>query len=261
MPAVNKPQGWQRLVLALVLQVGTAAVWLTLLAQTNWAAQLPLLFWLVVHGLVSAALSYWRTRETWWSVFHVTMPWLALLALQWQLPLWIYPVLAGVLLAVFSPVLRDRVPFFLSSDQVTQTLLTLIDQRGVRRLVDLGCASGGLLVTLARARPDVQFLGVETAWLPFLVARLRAWRLPNLEVRHQNIWQTSLQDSDLVYCFLSPDPMARIGDQFTAQARVGSALVSNSFQVPGRTADQSLQIQDWRESVLWVYSQKVSTEA
>jgi SAM-dependent methyltransferase len=186
-----------------------------------------------IGGLVTAGLSHWRTRELWWTVFHLVMPWLALLALQWQLPLWIYPALALLLLAVFSPVLRDRVPFFLSSDQVAQTLLQVMGQRQTRSFVDLGCATGGLLVRLARSRPQTQFVGVETAWLPYWVARMRAMRLPNLTIRRQSIWDLDLKGFDLVYCFLSPDPMQRLAGQFDEQADRGACLISNSFQIPG----------------------------
>ena len=252
-PPKAKPQGWQRLLLAIALQVGVAVLWLGLLVQTNWAVRLPLLFWLVVHGLVTAALSHWRTRELWWTVFHLAMPWMALLALQWQLPLWLYPVLALLLLAVFSPVLRDRVPFFLSSDQVAQGLLQIMDQRQTKAFVDLGCATGGLLVRLALNRPQTKFVGVETAWLPYWVARMRAIPLPNLTIRRQSIWDLNLSGFDLVYCFLSPDPMPRLATQFEEQADRGSCLVSNSFQIPGRKPGQTLPVQDWRESVLWVY--------
>jgi SAM-dependent methyltransferase len=249
-----RPQGWQRLLLALLLQVGVAVLWLGLLVQTSWASRMPLVFWLGVHGLATAALSYWRTRELWWSVFHLAMPWLALLALQWQLPLWLYPALALLLLAIFSPVLKDRVPFFLSSEQVAQALLQIMDKRQTRTFLDLGCATGGLLVSLAKARPQTQFVGVETAWLPYWVAKIRAWRLPNLTIRRQSIWDLELGGTDLVYCFLSPDPMTRLGMQFDEQADKGACLVSNSFRIPDRQPSQSVSVPDWRESVLLVYA-------
>jgi SAM-dependent methyltransferase len=254
MTRLSRPQGWQRLLLAMALQVGVAVLWLGLLVQTEWASQMPLLFWLTVHGLVTAALSHWRTRELWWTVFHLAMPWLALLALQWQVPLWVYPVLALLLLAVFSPVLRDRVPFFLSSDQVAQALLQIIDKRKTRRFIDLGCATGGLLVRLATSRPQTQFVGVETAWLPYWVAKVRAWRLSNLTIRRQSIWDTELGGFDLVYCFLSPDPMTRLGVQFDEQADREACLVSNSFRIPDRQPRQSVSVSDWRESVLLIYA-------
>ena len=57
MTRLGRPQGWQRLLLAIVLQVGVAMVWLGLLVQTTWASRMPLLFWLAAHGLVTAALS------------------------------------------------------------------------------------------------------------------------------------------------------------------------------------------------------------
>jgi hypothetical protein len=252
-PVSVRPQGWQRLLLAMVLQVGVAMLWLGLLVQTNWAGRMPLLFWLVVHGLITAGLSHWRTRELWWTVFHLVMPWLALLALQWHLPLWVYPALALLLLAVFSPVLRDRVPFFLSSDQVAQSLLLVMDQRQTSSFVDLGCATGGLLMTLAKSRLETQFVGVETAWLPYWVARLRTWQLANVTIRRQNIWDTHLGGFDLVYCFLSPDPMTRLGGKFEEEADRGACLVSNSFRIPDRKPDETRTVTDWRESVLWVY--------
>ena len=118
---------------------------------------------------------------------------------------------------------------------------------------DLGCGLGDTLVDLSRRFPQATFVGVETAPLSFALAWLRCLPRRNCQVRYRDLWRVELGEFDVVYCFLSPAPMPRLGDKASTEQRAGSWLISNTFEIPGQPADRVLEVGDLRGSrlLLW----------
>ncbi|HSX69654.1 MAG TPA: class I SAM-dependent methyltransferase, partial [Pseudomonas sp.] len=58
---------------------------------------------------------------------------------------------------------------------------------------------------------------------------------------------------DVVYCFLSPAPMAELWTKARSEMRPGSLLISNSFEIPGVAPGEVIELNDWRASrlLLW----------
>jgi SAM-dependent methyltransferase len=148
----------------------------------------------------------------------------------------------------------ERVPLYLSGAKCRRQLADLLSRQAPDfSFVDLGCGPAGTLLWLARQFPQAQFVGVETAPLTFAIAWLRSVPQNNCRIRYESLWRTDLSAFAVVYCFLSPAPMAALWDKARAQMAVGSWLISNSFAVPGVSADQQFELHDWRQSrlLLW----------
>ena len=120
-------------------------------------------------------------------------------------------------------------------------------------LLDLGCGTGRLLEGLSRRRPDLILHGVESAWLPWLWARLRLARRPNVSVTLGDIWPASLAGYGVIYTYLSPEPMARIWHKVKQEADSGAWLISNSFAVPDVQPDESIAVDDATASTLYIW--------
>jgi SAM-dependent methyltransferase len=166
-------------------------------------------------------------------------------------PAW-YLAAFVILTLLYWTSFRTQVPLFLSNRATAETLTTLIPEGGQQKIADLGCATGSLLLRLARARPECRFIGIETAPLPFAIARLTR-RSPNLELRWGDFWAETLEEYDLVYVFLSPVPMARLWQKVRAEMRAGAMLVSNSFPVPEVAPDRVVDVPDRRHTRLFCY--------
>lgn len=121
------------------------------------------------------------------------------------------------------------------------------------RLIDLGSGLAGTLVRLARAYPAARFVGVETAPLTFALSWLRCLPRRNCQVHPLILWRVDLGEYDVVYCFLSPAPMAALWEKARAEMRPGAMLISNSFAVPGVEPAEVLSIDDWRGSRLLIW--------
>jgi SAM-dependent methyltransferase len=207
-------------------------------------------------GAVAALLGGPLGLERWWRLFLVLLPpaFVLLLALGlgagWYLALFL--LLVGLYWTTFS----TRVPLYLAGPKVRAALLALLPQPGAPlRFVDLGCGLGGVVLALARARPDGEFIGVELAPLPAWIGQLRrALRGPaNAHLERASLWDQPLADVDIVYVFLSPVPMPALWEKARREMRAGSLLVSNTFVVPGVPPDHVLEVDDARGSRLLVW--------
>ncbi|MFC1672790.1 class I SAM-dependent methyltransferase [Pseudomonadota bacterium] len=173
-----------------------------------------------------------------------------------DIPIWAFPLGFLVLAAFYTNTLLERVPLYLTNRTTWAALAELLDQEkqhGARpAFVDLGCGLGGLVAYLARNKPDWDVVGVETAPGPYLIAKLRCAFIPNASVRFQSLWNTDLKAFDVAYAFLSPAPMERLLDKASDDMRAGTLFVSNSFWAAERPYDSEVQVNDGRESCLFL---------
>lgn len=206
----------------------------------------------VFQGICAAFVSHKLAAPRWWLPIHLAFVPLAVLASRLPVaPAW---YLGGfvLLLLVFWRTDRSRVPLYLSNRRTAAALAALLPDRPCV-VIDLGCGDGGLLRRLARLRPDCRFLGVEHAPLTWLWARLAALGQANCRVELGDFWARPLGGFDVVHAFLSPAPMPRLWDKARAEMRPGSALVSNSFAIPGVAPDHVVEVDDRRRTRLFRY--------
>lgn len=229
----------------LVIQLLSLLLWLALLSNTH----LPPI-WSLVLPSVLAACCAWRFQDgKWWLVIHAVFLPLALILLSLQINPLYYLSAFIVSWLIFGHVVHSRVPLYLSNTKALAELAKIVPQ-GVRFL-DIGAGTGTVLAYLAKHRPDLQLAGVELAWLPWFVGRLR---LPaHIKWQRRNYNQLDFSHYDVIYAFLSPTPMPALWEKVSAQMPVGGLFISNTFSVPEVEADQLIVFNDWKggKLLLW----------
>lgn len=186
------------------------------------------------------------------------------LAAAWVLrpPMWVYPSAFAVMFLFYANTFWERVPLYLSNRTTASALALILDggqgitlpRTSPRRrpiFVDLGCGLGGLLSHLARVQSDWDFVGVETAPGPYVIAKIRTAFLPNVQVRYQSLWKTDLAPFDVVYAFLSPAPMPRLHAKAACEMRPESLFISNSFWADDQDFDGIVEVNDARSTRLF----------
>ncbi len=212
----------------------------------------PSLHWIcLTEGLIAWGLSRWLGLPSWWQAINLLFfPLLWLASRAETNPLWY--LAAFIILALTSlGSVRTRVPLYLSSPRAMQALAARLPKQAGLRFADLGCGLGGPLAELARQRPDLKLHGVETAPLNWLASRLRLGR--RAKIRFGSLWDEDLSRYDVVYAYLSPAPMQRLWEKARDEMRPGTLLVSNSFEIPGVTPDEVVELHDLSRSrlLLW----------
>jgi len=218
------------------------------------------LFWtsLGVQCAGAALVTRLLGLPVWWVWISLFFPAAMALALQaGKLPAWPFGIAFLVLYLVFSNTARERVPLYLSNSRTTEALLSLMQQRGATRFVDLGSGLGGVV---RRLDGDGRFArGVESAPMVWLVSVLLSKLTRRGRILRQDIWVADVSGEEIVYVFLSPEPMPALYDKARREMKAGSLLVSNSFAVPDVEADEIWELPDRRKTRLFLYEMKGKT--
>lgn len=240
-----------------LVQAGLAHIlaWLIALGFAFGTKQLePGITWLqltLAQGVLAAAIGYFLRLPAWWLLINLTFFPLLILALQWELsPLWYLAGLAALLLTQLGA-LRSRVPLYLSSGHAKAELLRLLPNSTGQRFLDIGSGTGGLLAYLSKQRPDLALEGIDSAPALWLIGRLRLGRRAKIALG--DFWNVDLSRYDVVYAFLSPEPMARLWDKAKREMRPGSLFISNTFEIPGVAPDASIELNDLHHGRLMLW--------
>lgn len=212
------------------------------------------LFWtgLITQCVAAALVTKLLGLPVWWVWIGLLFPAALALALQaGNLPGWPFGVGFVVLYLFFSNTARERVPLYLTNRPTTEALLSLMQQRGARRFIDLGSGLGG--VVRALDGEGRQAVGVESAPMVWLLSALLSKTKGCGKIVRGGIWTADIAGEDIVYAFLSPEPMPALYEKAKREMKPGSLLVSNSFAVPGVTPDEIWQLPDRRKTKLYLY--------
>lgn len=236
---------------ALLLQL--AAFTILILLSRYADLRLPLWGASIGVGVLAAAMAWLAKFPRWWLPIQLLfVPALAAMLLL-GVPSWIY--LAGFILlaVVYWSTYRSQVPLYLSSRKAWRAIEPLLPQGRAFRFADIGAGLGGVLAYLARGRPDGQFVGVENAPLPFMLAWIRLKPYSNCILRREDFWHMDFSGFDVIYAYLSPVPMGRLWEKACREMQPGTLLISNTFEIPGQVPDQIVELDDFHRSRLLVW--------
>lgn len=191
----------------------------------------------------------------WWIWVQVALPFAAYYSRDLHLPAWIWLALFVLVFLVYKNSIRSGVPLYLSNRTTWTAMADMIGPEKGVKVVDLGGGIGGASLYMARQRPNAEFLSIESAPIPAFLSRLRGKLsgLDNIDMRYGDFWGEDLGPFQVVYAFLSPVPMERLYQKVQAEMKPGSLFVSNSFDVPGVTPDDILELDDQRKTRLLIW--------
>ncbi len=230
-----------------------ATVWL--LARAGLAQS-----WLsvaVVQGAWAAGLSWRAGLASWWRAIQFLFPPVLLLARQaadaLALPPAAFLAIFLFMLLLYWSTFRTQVPYYPSGRGVWDEVARRLPADRPLRIVDIGSGLGGLVLALARRRPDCEVSGIELAPLPWLASLLRA-RIAGSRARFLRGDYESLNfgNFDVVFAYLSPAAMPRLWSKAAAEMRPGAVLLSYEFAIAGREPDERVVTTDSRK-ILYIW--------
>ncbi len=215
---------------------------------------------LLVQCATAVAMTLLLRLPVWWVWIAAGFPLALHLTLQVDhLQAWPFGVAFALLFLLFSNTAKERVPLYLTNRSTVTALRSLMEEKNATRFLDLGSGLGDVVRGLHGDGRVAR--GVETAPLSWLIS----WGLSKLQGRgtilRQDIWQTDISGEDVVYAFLSPEPMPRLWQKASREMKAGAILVSNSFAVPDVEPTEVWELSDRRKTRLLIYRMAGSHEA
>jgi len=243
-----------KIFLAILIQLGV----LVLLAAGVYMAQYfiapPYPYWLLVliQASVAAGVSCKLGLPCWWRWIQFLLPVALYAAVLIEFnPLWALAIFILIWL-VFANTFKERVPLYLTNETTREALKTLVKRQRNIRFLDLGCGLGGNVAFMSQQKAVIESHGVETAPVPYIVSKwLTTFR--GGQTFAMDMWKTELAYYDVVYAFLSPEPMIKLWQKVKDEMRPGSMFVSNSFAVPDVEPSEIWELSDDRKTILYIY--------
>jgi hypothetical protein len=225
---------------ALLAQVAAFGIVLALAFVMPMLAdiQLSIAFAALIQGGIAAFFTRIQRLAPWWLPIQFFFP-IALVVLgAAQLPPSIYLGAFLVLLFLYWSSFRTQVPYYPSSFSTWQAVAALLPQGQPLRVIDIGSGFGGLVMHLAKERPESEIIGIELAPLPWVCSRVRA-RLAGSAGRfvHGDYEALDFGEYDVVFAYLSPAAMPALWRKACAEMRPGALLLSYEFTIPGVDPD------------------------
>ena len=156
--------------------------------------------------------------------------------------------------AHFLGTIRGDVPLFLSSSEVAQAVVILLQQERARAFADLGSGVGSIAIPVAKRLPEIKIIAWEHAPLPWLISAWRPRRrLSNFIASRHNFFATNFEQYDVVFAFLSPAAMPEVSAKIKREMRPGTLFISSSFPAPNWSPESIKHIKDHRKTLLFCY--------
>lgn len=212
--------------------------------------------WLLVafvQGGIAALLSMLMRLAIWWRAIEFVFPLFVVMARGMALPPGVFLGLFVLFLLVYWSTFRTQVPYYPSGKRVWDAVAGVLPTGRPLAIIDVGSGLGGLVLELAKRRPDCNVSGIELAPLPWGASRLLA-----AVTRSRARFLLGDYDAldfgryDAVFAYLSPAAMAALWRKAETEMRPGSMLLSYEFDIPGRLPDLSVTTTDSKK-ILYVW--------
>lgn len=230
------------------------ATLLNILLQTLFSIYPPLWQLALGQGVIAAGLSRIAGQPAWWPPLHFAFFPTILLALQVNIPAWVYLGAFLLLVLFYWSTFRTRVPLYLSDRKAWQAVTPLLPESKPFTFIDLGSGLGDVPFYLESRFPRGRFYGTEIAPAPWLISRVRAWfRRSRVTFMRRDYTAIDLANFDVVFAFLSPAVMPALWEQAQAQMQKDSLFISLSFGVQTRQPDHEIALAKGARHTLYAW--------
>lgn len=150
-------------------------------------------------------------------------------------------------------------PFVTTDYQVVDAMLAMAEVRPDDYVIDLGSGDGRILIAAARSH-GAHGLGVDIdpARIRESTANARAARVADrVQFRRQDLFETPLQQADVLTLYLTQEVNLRLRPRILAQMRPGTRVVSHDFHLGDWRADQRQRIGS-ATVYLWIVPARVA---
>jgi SAM-dependent methyltransferase len=197
----------------------------------------------LLQGILAALLTVRAGLARWWRMIQMAFPLMLLAALALNLPPSLFLGAFALFVILFWSTFRTQVPYYPSGPALRPLVASLLPPGGAPRVIDIGSGFGGLVLDLARRRPDATVEGIELAPLPWLASRLRAVLAGSrARFRRGDYAALDFGQYDLVFAYLSPAAMDALWRKARREMRPGSVLASYEFGIAARAPDRTMDV-------------------
>ncbi len=137
------------------------------------------------------------------------------------------------------------------SSQAAQQAIARSISPKANKIYELGSGWGSLAFAISKHYPHAAITAFELSPFPWLISLLRHIRRKgNITFYRKNFFKQSLQEAEVIVCYLYPGAMKKLKEKFEKELQPGSLVITNTFRVPGWVPRQTIVLNNaWRTQI------------
>ncbi len=143
---------------------------------------------------------------------------------------------------IYNILIRGHAPFVFSRRRAIKKIIADLNLADGQIFYELGAGGAPLLRRLAGRYPQVKFVGLEYAFIPWLLGTILCLPYRNIKINKQNFWRADLSQADFIYCFLNVRVMAELENKLTTETKNKATIISYIFRLPNTEPAKILEI-------------------
>ena len=145
----------------------------------------------------------------------------------------------------YNIVFRGYAPLVSTDRETIRRIIGEVRLPAAPTVYELGCGRAKFLRQAEKAWPAARLIGVENLSSLYLFNKIKlGGQGSRIELRRQDLFAVDLQTADLIYCYLNPTTMAKLGEKFRRECRPGTQIVSRSFPIHQLMPEKVMRIKD-----------------
>ncbi len=162
-------------------------------------------------------------------------------------------IIIFVIFLTFAWASLQGAPFVPTRKKDVLRFLKMANIKKGEKMYDLGCGDGRLIYAAANAGANAQ--GFEISLLPFVLAHARKMFNKNsarIKISYKNLWNTKLNDADLIYVWLMPEKMTKLRTKLAQELKKGTKVITYAWPIDGWTPNLKNEIKGYPPLFLYI---------
>jgi len=151
-------------------------------------------------------------------------------------------ILLLILLAIFSTgfiiflimqflaVFTTDAPFVPVPEKIEDDIIKSLELKPDSILYDLGCGDARILLKAVQKHPDIKAVGVEIAYVPYLLAKFYTRNYNNIQIKREDIFKTDISNATHIFNYFSP-AISRLNKNIETYCKSGTRIVTCDFEI------------------------------
>ena len=142
-----------------------------------------------------------------------------------------------------------------SSHKAQNAIISAIPQNTEGLIFDLGSGWGNMIFPLAQSFPLATIRGIEVSIFPWAVSKIRGLLFgpPNLVIERSNFQDISVENAEVVVCYLYPEGMASLEAKFQKELKPNTLIISNTFRLAQWKPEKVITLDDIHQTPIYIY--------